>query len=76
MSQYVVELASSEPTQEAANSPPLDVVAAQLAATRYAGDILRDDPHRLWERGLLRIEVKDEHGLLQSAVVVLAVDTA
>lgn len=39
-----------------------DVRAARLEAVRYAGELLRDDPDRLWQSGQWSIDVTNDAG--------------
>jgi len=51
-----------------------DIQAARLAAVQFAGDLLRDSPQELWEKGTWRVEVTDERNILLCTVVTLAID--
>ena len=51
-----------------------DLAAAREAATRYAGEILRDDPHWLGASGQSRVEVTDDQDTLLCTLVMLAID--
>lgn len=51
-----------------------DIAAARVAAVRYGGALLSDDPEILWNGGELRIEVTDELRRLVATIVMLAVD--
>ena len=48
--------------------------AAQLTASTFAGEILRDTPDWLWDGGTLRVEIINGAGVLLWTVVTLAVD--
>ena len=39
-----------------------DIQAARLEAVRYAGELLRDEPDRLWQNGQWSIDVTDDAG--------------
>jgi hypothetical protein len=49
--------------------------AARLAAVRYAGEMLKDEPARLWSAGQWRVEVTDDRNALLFTVITIAVDT-
>lgn len=48
-----------------------DVAAARGAATRYVGDILKENPDILWDDNELSVTVTNEAGLILYTVTVL-----
>lgn len=50
-----------------------DDAAAQHMATAFAGEVLKNEPDVIWDRGPFRVEVTDGAGLLLWTVVTLAV---
>lgn len=63
---------SRDPDPEGTELP--DDAAAQLAAVQFAGEVLRDDPDKLWQAGQWRVEVTDDAGVLLWTVITLAID--
>ena len=51
-----------------------DDAAAQVEAVKFAGEVLKDAPEWLWERGQWRVEVTNDDGELLFAVIMLAMD--
>lgn len=51
-----------------------DATAARVAAIRYAGDLLSDQPDVLWDGRDFRVEVTDEKSDLLFTIITLAVD--
>ncbi len=51
-----------------------DAVAARVAAIRYAGDLLSDQPDMLWDGSDFRVEVTDEQSKLVCTIITIAVD--
>jgi hypothetical protein len=62
------------PDEEGTELPNLQ--AAQWDATRFLGELLRNDPALLWETGDLKIIVKDETGLTLFSVQTTTVAAA
>lgn len=50
--------------------------AARVAAIRYAGDILSNEPDVVWDGRDFRVFVTDEAGALLFTIVTLSVDCA
>jgi len=48
--------------------------AAQQEAVALAGQILKDDPKLIWNKGQWRVEVTDDSNMLLFTVVTLAMD--
>lgn len=51
-----------------------DDQAAQLLATRFAGEMLQQQPHKLWEHGQWRVEVTDDRNIQRFTVIMIAID--
>ena len=48
--------------------------AAQHMAVEFAGEVLRGDPHLVWQSGHWRVEVTDAADVLLFTVITLAVE--
>ncbi len=48
--------------------------AARHIAMQVAGDMLKDDPARVWKHGHWRVEVTDEQNILLFTIAMLALD--
>ena len=50
-----------------------NVESARLEAVRFAGELLRCDPEKLWNSGEWRVEMTDTEGMLLCTVITLAI---
>lgn len=51
-----------------------DDEAARVLAARYAGDMLKHEPRKVWDHGQWRVEVTDDSNILLFTVVMVAID--
>jgi hypothetical protein len=47
---------------------------ARIEALRFAGEVLRYSPERVWHAGEWRVEVTDEQGVLLFTVITSAIE--
>jgi hypothetical protein len=74
MPRYFFATADGERHQDTEGTELPGLSAARVAAIKYAGAIMEDEPSVLWDGRDFRVEVTDERGLLLFTIITLAVN--
>ncbi len=51
-----------------------DPRAARSEALQYAAETMKQHPEKVWDGGMMRVEVTDENGRVVTTVIVLTID--
>ena len=74
MARYYFNIVEDDHKVDAIGADYLDPEIARMEAVRFAGEILRSEPERLWKGTELRIEATDEWGTVLFTILISGVD--
>ena len=74
MARYFFNVVEDDHTVDTVGADYLDQEIARMEAVRFAGEILRSEPERLWKGMELRVEATDQWGTLLFTILVSGVD--
>ena len=74
MPRYFFNLADGRRERDDQGLELPDDAAAKIAATAFAGEILKDSPRSIWNTGPVRVDVTNATGTLLWTVLTLGID--
>jgi hypothetical protein len=74
MARYFFHMLGDELVTDDEGTELPSALHAREAATRFAGELVRERPELVLDAGLLRVEVTDDAGLILFSILVLAND--
>lgn len=75
MAQYIFNIVEEGKAPDTIGTEYPSAEVARMEAVRFAGELLKLEPERLWKGAELRIEATDEAGLLMFTIVIVGVDS-
>ena len=74
MARYFFNIVEDGHKVDAIGADYLDAEIARMEAVRFAGEMLRSEPERIWKGAELRIEATDTWGTVLFTIVISGVD--
>ena len=74
MARYFFNIVEDGHKVDAIGADYLDPEIARMEAVRFAGEILRSEPERVWKGAELRVEATDAWGTVLFTIVITGVD--
>jgi len=74
MARYYFNIVEDDHRVDTIGADYLDPQIARMEAVRFAGEMLRSEPERLWKGAEFRIEATDEWGTVLFTILISGVD--
>lgn len=74
MARYYFHIVEDDHKVDTLGADYLDPQIARMEGVRFAGELLRSEPERLWKGAEIRIEATDEWGTVLFTILLSGVD--